>query len=127
MFFLSKAGIERDLDMAEESTVAAENTGEDFERVLLRFFGSIREAAGRSDDGLRLIPGTTLYSFLQTVSDVFGREMHDELFDMKAPDRLRDDLMITVNEAIINHAKAGEIILHPGDVVALFPIFPGGG
>ena len=93
--------------------------------VKIRFFGSIRVAANINSDDLDLFPDTTVCGFLRELSGIYGENLHSELFDDSGG--LRDDLMVTVNEAIVNHENADKIRLNPGDVVALFPTFPGGG
>jgi len=93
--------------------------------VKIRFFGSIRVAVEKSSDDLDLFPDTTVYGLLRELSDIYGEDLHSELFDDSGG--LREDLMVTVNEAIVSHENAGEIRLNPGDTVALFPTFPGGG
>lgn len=96
-------------------------------KVHIRFFGSIRVAAKKSEDELVYIPNTTVYNLMQTLSNIFGGIMSDELLDEKSPDGLREDLMITQNEVIINHKNAHEIKINQGDTIALFPTFLGGG
>jgi len=110
-------------ESAPAGTVPADNP----ETIRIRYFGTIREAAGKSDEEFSRVPDTSVYSLLKTVSDTYGNKMRDELFDVKVPDVLRDDLMVSVNEVVINHEKAARTAVNPGDVVALFPIFPGGG
>ena len=96
-------------------------------KIHIRFFGSIRMAAKKSEDELDYLPDTTIYNLMQTLSNIFGKAMSDELIDEKSPDGLREDLMITQNEVIINHGKAHDIKINQGDTIALFPTFLGGG
>ena len=113
--------------MTAESVLAGGVPADSPEIAGIRYFGTIREAAGKSDEEWSLFPDSTVYNLLQAVSDVYGDKMRDELFDIKVPGVLRDDLMVSVNEAVVNNVKAVETAVRPGDVVALFPIFPGGG
>jgi len=113
--------------MTAESALAGCAPADSPEMTRIRYFGSIREAAGKIDEELNPLPNATVYSLLQAVSNTYGDKMRDELFDYRVPGVFRDDLMISVNEAVINHARAAETEVRPGDVVALFPIFPGGG
>jgi len=93
--------------------------------VKIRFFGSIRVAAKKHSDDLGLTSDTTVHGLLRELSDIYGEDLRAELFDVSG--ELRDDLMVTVNDAIINHKNAAEIKLNPGNAVALLPTFPGGG
>jgi len=95
--------------------------------VHVKYFANIREVAGISNDSLDLVSGSTVYDLLYMITELYGDEMGEEIFDNKNASGLRDDMMLTINEAIINHMKSAETMLKPGDVVALFPIFPGGG
>ena len=94
--------------------------------IEVKYFGAIREAAGKTVECLKNAPAT-VPELLCMLYDAHGSELRDQLFDKKNISGLRDDLMITVNSAIVNHETAAEIKFKPGDVVALFPIFPGGG
>jgi len=96
-------------------------------RIQVRFFGSITAVVKNNHDSLDYSPDTTVSGLLRLLSDKHGAELRDELLDAGCAGGLRDDLMITVNDAIINHEKASEVILNAGDVVALYPTFPGGG
>ena len=113
--------------MAAEPMEVGRTLADPNKKVLLRFFGSIRAAAGKSNDELSIPSDTTVYGLIITVSDIYGVKMRDELLDEKSPDGLRDDLMITVNDAIINHEKGAGTRINQGDNVALYPMFPGGG
>jgi len=65
-----------------------------------------------------------LRDLLLKLADGYGEPFHRELFNA---DGLRDDVMVTVNGVIINHANVAELALNNNDVIALLPVFPGGG
>jgi len=67
---------------------------------------------------MELVPETTVYQLLLQLVP------HDEIFENE---NIREDVTVLLNGTIINHTETCEIILEPGDVVALLPIFPGGG
>jgi len=96
-------------------------------KIHIRFFGAIRVVIEKSDDELDYTPDTTVSGLLCLLSDKYGKVLRDELFDVKDPNMLRDDLMITVNETIISREKASGTTVKPGDAIALYPTFPGGG
>ena len=95
--------------------------------IHIQFFGSIRDAAAKVCDDMDLAAGTSVSALMQMLPAHYAPALRDELLDDSVPDGLRDDLMVTVNQAIVNHGQAGETILQPGDTVALFQTFPGGG
>jgi len=92
--------------------------------VQIQYFGSIRAAADTAGEQALSAEGATVLQLLQQLSESRGEDFRGELF---AGEGLRDDLTIIHNGAIIQHAAADGIILRPGDVVALLPMFPGGG
>jgi len=113
--------------MAAELTSSPVTPAQSGSGIHLRFFGSIRVAAQKISEEREHIPGTTVYSLMQELSGAFGQIMRDELLDDNAPGGLREDLMVTVNESIVSKNDAGTIMIDAGDVVSLFPMFPGGG
>ena len=96
-------------------------------KVPVKLFGSIRAAAGESGCEISILPGATVYDLMKAISGIYGEKMSDELLDSKASTGLREDLMITVNEATINHKNASAVAIKAGDNVALYPMFLGGG
>jgi len=94
--------------------------------IQIQYFGAIREAAKKPEEEMELGPNTTVQQLLQRLVGVYGEGFRGEIFD-KSGDSLRDDLMLTVNGTVLSHASAIDTHLEPGDRLALFPIFPGGG
>ena len=95
-------------------------------KIEVKYYGSIRESAGMPCERIDCAP-TTVTELLGLLSDAHGLGLREQLLDGSAAGGLRDDLMVTVNEAIMNHDAAANAVINPGDVVALFPTFPGGG
>jgi len=94
-------------------------------RVQIKLYGAFGEFAKRSLDEAELSQETTVYGLLSDLAKAYGESFRDELFD--SVDKIKDDVMVTVNEAIIDRGNSDAISLEPGDVVALLPIFHGGG
>ena len=94
--------------------------------IEIQYFGSIRAAAKKIREEADFIPGITVYDMLRRLACANEKDFRDEIFGDGGKD-LRDDLTVTVNGAAINRENAPGIILNPGDSLALFPIFPGGG
>ena len=113
--------------MVAAPIVTSVTLAEDALKIKIRFFGHIRVVAEISDCEMDYIPDTTVSGLLCLLTDKYGKVLRDELFDEKGLGGLRDDLMLTVNETIINHGKAAETEINPGDTIALYPTFPGGG
>ncbi|MCL2508907.1 MAG: MoaD/ThiS family protein [Oscillospiraceae bacterium] len=94
--------------------------------VRVQYFGSIRAAAGTPEEETARGENATVFQLLLELADAYGKAFRGEILD-ESGERLRDDVTLTVNGAIINHSAAYEMRLRPGDLLALFPIFPGGG
>ena len=113
--------------MVSDQIEASEVHAEVAPKIHVRFFGSIRVSAGNNSEDIDFIPDTTVYGLMGLLSDIYGKALRDELLDEKGSGGLREDLMVTLNEAIINHEKAAEVVINQGDIVALYPTFLGGG
>ena len=95
-------------------------------KVQVQYYGSIRAVSEKRDEEVVLSPNTTVYGLLQNLAGSYGEHFRDEIFKAGGED-LRDDLTVTVNGTIIDHPSVNGVILKPGDEIALFPVFPGGG
>ena len=92
----------------------------------VQYFGSVRAAAKKSEEKLKFAADTTIYDLLRQLTCLHEENFRGEIFGEDGK-KLRDDVTVTLNGAIIDHSNAAEINLQPDDVVSLFPIFPGGG
>lgn len=92
--------------------------------VQIQFYGAIRAAANKSAD--EAAPGNTVWELLQKLADGYAPAFRGEIF-AEGGEGLRDDLTITVNGAIVSHEAVRGITTAPGDVIAMLPVFPGGG
>jgi len=93
--------------------------------VQVQFFGSFAEAADRNGYSVDVGEGAFVFDLLVILAREHGARFRDELFS--EPDILRNDVMVAVNGAIVNRNTVETRCLNPGDTVALFPVFPGGG
>ena len=92
--------------------------------VQVQFYGPIREAANQT--ATDAAPGSTVLALLLKLADGYGPTFRGEIFN-EGGDALRNDLTVTVNGAIVSHEDVRGIVAAPGDVIAVFPVFPGGG
>ena len=93
--------------------------------VNIQYYGAIRVAARVTGEEHSVGLGVSLYRLLNDIAEIHDKSFMDEVF--VNGDGIRDDVMITVNGVVVSGARATEIDVNAGDVVALFPIFPGGG
>jgi len=94
--------------------------------IEILYYGNIRAAAGKSGEEIDSLPGATVFQVLQGLSGAYGDNFRSEIFD-ESGSGFRDDLMIAVNEAVISRENVAGTVLEPGDALAVYPIFPGGG
>jgi len=109
-----------------ESLVDFEIGAESLLKVKIQYFGSIRMAAHKSEEKMEIASNSTVYQLLQGLVDLYGESFREEIFQ-ESGEGLREDLMVTVNETIIKHVNTAEVNLKQADVIALYPLFPGGG
>jgi len=94
-------------------------------KVQVKLYGAFGEFARKSRDEAELPQDATVYDLLSGLAGVYGENFRDELFDSMG--KLKDDVMVTVDEAIIDRGCSDAIRLKPGETIALLPIFHGGG
>ena len=96
------------------------------EKIQVQYFGSVSAAAKKTEEKVDFVPDATVYNILRKLACDNEKYFQDEIFGNDG-ESLRDDLTVTVNGKAIDHSIISEINLQPGDSLALFPIFPGGG
>lgn len=102
------------------------NLPENKMRVRVQFFGSIRAAAAVPEEEILIKSDGTVRDVLETLRAEHAAAFQGEVF--RAGElSLRDDLTLTVNGVIIDHGKVPGTPLHEDSVIALLPVFPGGG
>lgn len=95
-------------------------------KIKIQYFGSIRAAANLREEEVEIPTEITVAELLRRVSGSYGRSFRDEIFEGD-DQKLREDLMVSVNGTLAAHTNIMETKLHPGDIIALLPIFLGGG
>ena len=95
-------------------------------RVKIRYFASIRTAAGKSEEELAVPAGYTIYALLKLLSINYGEAFSEEVFRQTA-DGLRDDVIVSINGVITDCERVKNAMVADGSVIDLFTTFPGGG
>jgi len=93
--------------------------------IQIHYFGSIRAAACKNKEEMEIESNITAYQLLKKLAGIHGKDFQGEVFQKDGI--LRDDFTVAVNNAIINHLNVADTNIKPGDVISLFPVFPGGG
>lgn len=96
--------------------------------VKIRYFGSIRAAAGVEGEEVYVKAGTSIQALLSDIALHHSEEFFGEIIDSVTRE-VRSDLMVTLNGVILNNTETQMKMrmLQVEDIVSLFPIFPGGG
>lgn len=95
-------------------------------RVKVQYYGSIRAVAATPEEDIFVKTDGTVQDALEILRTGHTNAFLGEVFQA-GPLSLRDDLTLTVDGVIINHEKVSETPLRAGSVIALLPVFPGGG
>ena len=94
--------------------------------ITIDLFGSIRYAAGTKRIEIEYPPGRTVYELLRFVADTYGKELEEELF-LPDGNSLREDLTIIINGMTTERIKVLSKTIDESTIIALLPVFPGGG
>ena len=111
--------------MGAETSKNSVNSTNPYACVQIQYFGSIRVAANKKKEEMEITSSITAYQLLQKLADIHGKDFQGEIFQKNG--KIIDDLTVSVNNTIINHSNVADTNLKPGDVISLFPVFPGGG
>lgn len=93
---------------------------------MVQFYGSVRAAAAMPEEEILVKTEGTVRDVLEHLRAKHTDTFQDEVFQADKAS-LRDDLIVTVNGVIMDHGKVSETSLQAGSVIALLPVFPGGG
>lgn len=94
--------------------------------ITINLFGSIRYVAGNDKIDIEYPSGHTVYELLRFVADKYGKKVEDEIF-LPDGNSLREDLTVIVNGMIKERSKVLTTKIEGSTIVALLPVFPGGG
>jgi MoaD family protein len=96
------------------------------EKIKVQYFGSVRAVTKKSEEEVEISSDTAVCGLLQKLAFKYGEMFEGEVFQ-KDQDDLRSDLVISINGTLTEHAKVVKKKINDGDIISLFPIFPGGG
>ena len=95
-------------------------------KVKVQYLGQVKVIINRSEEEVGLLSEATVQDLMQQLSTAYGKAFDTEVF-AEPGKTTRDDLVIAVNGRAIKQLDSMNTRLKQGDVVTLFPIFPGGG
>lgn len=92
-------------------------------RVRVRYFTTLRELAGSSEEELELENGSTLADLLKKITEKYGKEAKNYLFDKGEVD---PSIYFLINGVSARSLKGLETTLEEGDVIVIIPPIGGG-
>jgi MoaD family protein len=95
-------------------------------KATVRYFGSVRALTHLSQEEVEIPAVHSVYELLRVLSDRYGEVFMYEVFKKDGKD-LRDDITIAVNGIFADQTNIMGSMMESGDVITLFPVFPGGG
>jgi len=90
-------------------------------KIRVRYFASIRESLGKSEDEIEIKDGLKLSNFIEYLSKI--DKVSNILFNNK---RLKDGIIVSYNATIVNRNEFDKITLKDGDEIAFLPFIAGG-
>lgn len=95
-------------------------------KIQVEYMGQIRLKLKKKEELVEVAPTTTLQDLLNQLSKTYGEWFSEEVFE--SPNRkLRDGLVVTVNGIASKQIEGLKTRLKKGDIIAIIPIFAGGG
>ena len=95
-------------------------------KLKIEYLGPVRVVVNKREEEVELSLESTIYALLRRLSEVYGAVFEKEVFEDNR-ENIRDDVIVTVNGKAIKQLDGVNTKLKVGDVVALLPIFAGGG
>lgn len=95
-------------------------------RVKVQYLGPVRVIANKREEEVEVSLKATMYELLRKLSGLYGKAFEREVFEDDG-ENIRDDLIVTINGTAVKQLEDMRTRLKLGDVVALLPIFAGGG
>lgn len=95
-------------------------------KIKVQYLGPIRVALKKREEEVEVTLKTTVWELLKKLAITYGKAFTQEVFEDDG-EKLQESLIITVNGKAIGQLNGGDTGLKLGDVVALLPLFAGGG
>ncbi len=92
-------------------------------RVKVRYFTTLRELAGSSEEELELENGSTLADLLKKIAEKYGKKAKNYLFNKG---KIDPSIYFLINGISARSLKGLETTLEEGDVIAIIPPIGGG-
>lgn len=94
--------------------------------AMVQYFGSVRTLTHLSEEEVEITSIYSVYELLHRLSDKYGEAFKNEVFQ-KDGKNLRDDITIAINGIFTEQTNIMKTMMESGDIITLFPVFPGGG
>lgn len=95
-------------------------------QIKVQYLGPVRVIVNKREEEVDLSMKATIYELLKKLSNTYGKTFEREVFEDDGKN-FRDGLIVTVNGIAAGQLNGSGTGLKLGDVVALLPLFAGGG
>jgi len=95
-------------------------------KIRIQYLGPVRVVVKKREEELEIALKSTIDELLRRLSKIYGKKFENEVFDDNT-EKIREDLIVTINGKAIKQLDGASTRLRVGDVVSLLPIFAGGG
>jgi molybdopterin converting factor small subunit len=95
-------------------------------RVKVEYLGTVKAKLNKNGEEIEVPKQTTLWSLLNTISNKYGDWFRNEVFELKDK-KIKEGLIVTINGIAAGQTGGLNTILRTEDVVAILPLFAGGG
>lgn len=95
-------------------------------KVKVKYLGPIRALLNKREEEVEVPLKITIYEFLKKLSNIHGKMFESEVFEDDGKN-LREGIIVTIDGRSIRRLNDMKTMLISGNVVALLPIFSGGG
>ena len=93
-------------------------------RIMVKYFTILREIVDKKEEELEFSQGTTIKEVLKHLSETYGKEFKEYLFDERG--RVKGHLEFLINGKSIATMKGMETKLNDRDKIAIIPPIGGG-
>lgn len=95
--------------------------------VTIKFFATFREITGKREQNMELHEKeTTILDVLNQLSDEYGRDFKEYIFEPSARKSLRPQISVIVNGQSVRNLEKLRTRIKDGDTIAILPPISGG-
>jgi MoaD family protein len=116
-----------DIKKRAPSNIEREKSVNTMTTVTIKFFATFREITGKREQNMELHEKeTTILDVLNQLSDEYGRDFKEYIFEPSARKSLRPQISVIVNGQSVRNLEKLRTRIKDGDTIAILPPISGG-